>query len=124
MPASYLNARIRSIGHALRGLGSLIRTQPNARIHLAATVVVFAAGAWFGLSAIEWCLIAVAVFCVWMAEAFNTALEALVDLASPEIHPLAARAKDAAAGAVLVAAIGALVIGVIVFGPRLLALVH
>ena len=122
MPASYLNARMRSIGNALRGLGLLIRTQPNARIHLAATAAVCAAGAWFGLSAIEWCLIAVAVFCVWMAEAFNTALESLVDLASPELHPLAARAKDAAAGAVLVAAIGALVIGVIIFAPRLWAM--
>ena len=124
MPSSYLNGRLRSFGHAFRGLKVLLQTQQNARIHVAATVMVVAAGALFAISPAEWALVALAVASVWAAEALNTAIEFLVDLASPEFHPLAAKAKDVAAGAVLVAAIGSLVVGVLVFGPYVLKLLQ
>jgi diacylglycerol kinase (ATP) len=122
MPNAYLSGRLRSFGHALRGLKLLLQSQPNARIHALATVLVLTAGALVRLSPAEWALIALAVAGVWATEALNTAIEFLVDLASPELHPLAAKAKDAAAGAVLVAAIGALIVGVLVFGPHVLKL--
>ena len=124
MPSSYLNGRLRSFGHAFRGLKVLLQTQHNARIHAAATLLVLAAGALFGISPVEWALVALAVASVWTAEALNTAIEFLVDLASPELHPLAAKAKDVAAGAVLVAAIGSLIVGVLVFGPHVLKLLQ
>ena len=120
MPTTYLTGRLRSFGYAFRGLGLLLRTQHNAWIHAAATVLVIAAGALFGISPAEWGLIALAVVCVWTTEALNTAIEFLVDLASPDLHPLAAKAKDVAAAAVLVAAIGSLVIGALVFVPYVL----
>jgi len=113
---------MQSFGHAVRGLGVLLRTQHNARIHAAATVLVIAAGALARISTVEWALVALAVAGVWAAEALNTSIEFLVDLTSPEPHPLAARAKDVAAGAVLVAAVGAAIVGGFVFGPHILAL--
>jgi len=124
MPSSYLSARRRSFGHAFRGLKVLLRTQQNARIHAVATVLVVAAGAMFRISPAEWALIVLAIVCVWVAEAINTAIEFLVDLVSPEPHPLAGKAKDAAAGAVLVAAIGAAIIGGFVFGPYIVSLLE
>jgi len=102
----------------------LLRSQHNARIHAVATILVVAAGALFGFSPAEWALIALAIACVWAAEALNTAIEFLVDLASPEHHPLAGKAKDVAAGAVLVAAIGSLVVGALVFGPHVLRMLE
>lgn len=122
MQTSYLTGRLRSFGHALRGLKVLLQTQPNARIHAAATVVVVAAGALAGISPAEWALIALAAVCVWATEALNTSIEFVVDLVSPELHPLAGKAKDVAAAAVLVAALGSVVVGVLVFGPHVLKL--
>ena len=122
MPESYLNGRLRSFGYAFRGLKVLLQSQQNARIHALATVLVVVAGVVLRLSPVEWGLVALAIAGVWAAEAINTAIEALVDLASPEHHPLAARAKDVAAGAVLAAAIGSAVVGGFVFGPHLLRL--
>lgn len=95
----------------------MLQTQHNARIHALATIVVVIAGALIRISPTEWALIALAILCVWVAEALNTAIEFVVDLVSPDHHPLAGRAKDVAAGAVLVAAIGATIVGGIVFGP-------
>jgi len=122
MPESYLNGRLRSFGFAFRGLKVLLQSQQNARIHALATVLVVVAGAILRLSSVEWGLVALAIAGVWAAEAINTAIEALVDLTSPEHHPLAAKAKDVAAGAVLAAAIGSAVVGGFVFGPHLLRL--
>lgn len=99
----------------------MLLSQPNARVHLAATVAVVIAGFGFGLGASEWCWIVLAVVMVWTTEALNTALEFLTDVASPEFHPLAGKAKDVAAGAVLISAIGAVIIGVIVFAPYVVA---
>jgi diacylglycerol kinase len=108
-----------SFGYALRGIGCLLRTQANARIHLAATIVVVAGGFLLGVSRPEWCALIAAIGLVWTAEGLNTAIEAVVDLASPERDPLAERAKDTAAGAVLLAALAASAIGAIVFIPHI-----
>ena len=124
MPTSYLTGRLRSFGHAFRGLAILLRTQHNARIHALATILVVAVGALLRISPAEWALIALAIVCVWVAEALNTSIEFLVDLASPERHPLAAKAKDVAAGAVLIAAIGSVIVAVLVFGPSVLRLLE
>jgi diacylglycerol kinase (ATP) len=112
--------RLRSFKFALRGLAVMLRSQHNAWIHAVATLLVIAAGLWLRLSAADWCWIVLAVVSVWTAEALNTAFEFLADVASPDFHPTVAKAKDVAAGAVLVTAVGAVVIGLLVLGPRLL----
>ena len=114
-----LAGRVASFGFALRGLWILVATQANARIHTVATVLVIGAGFWFALTRLEWCAVVVAIGLVWIAEGLNTALEFLTDLVSPEHHPLAGKAKDVAAGAVLAASIAAAIVGAIIFGPRL-----
>lgn len=112
-------ARLRCFADAAAGLAYVLRSQTNAQIHAVATFAVVGAGFYFRLQRGEWAMIVAAIALVWTAEALNTAIEAVVDLVSPEQHPLAGRAKDAAAGAVLAAAIGAAIIGAIVFGPKL-----
>ncbi len=111
-------ARLHSFRYALAGLRTLLLTQHNAWLHAAATVLVTGAGLYFGLSLAEWCWLVLAMTLVWMAEALNTALEFLADAVTQEFHPLILQAKDVAAAAVLIAAIGALVIGLLVFGPH------
>ena len=113
----------RSFGYALRGLGMMLTTQANARIHAGATLLAVAAGFWFRISRGEWCAVVAVIGLVWTAEGVNTALETVVDLVSLDPHPLAGRAKDVAAGAVLCAALAALVIGALIFGPRVWALI-
>ena len=113
---------LHSCAYALQGMVFLGRTQPNARLHLLAAVLVCAAGAYVGLRREEWLWIAAAIVLVWSAEAFNTALEQLADAFYPERHPGIGRAKDTAAAAVLIAALGAVVIGLLVFIPHLAAL--
>jgi diacylglycerol kinase (ATP) len=125
MPSKFsLRARIASFGYAFRGLGELLATQHNAWIHAAATAVVCAFAVGLGISAGEWLAVVLAIAAVWSAEAMNTAFEALCDVVSPDHHPLVQRAKDVAAGAVLVSATGAAAVGLIVFAPRLLSLVR
>jgi|SRR5579862_2159741 len=116
------DGRIRSIGFAIRGIRTMVASQHNAWIHAAATVVVVAAGLVLGLSTSEWCWIVLAIVSVWTAEALNTAFEFLTDVASPTFHPIAGKAKDVAAGAVLLSAIGAVIIGALVFWPKVVAL--
>ena len=116
--------RLQSFAYALQGLAHLVRTQPNARVHLLAAVLVCIAGAYFGLSRAEWLWIAAAITLVWSAEAFNTALEQLADALHPKQHPAIGRAKDLAAAAVLIAAMGAAVIGMLVFVPHLVSMVQ
>jgi diacylglycerol kinase (ATP) len=115
------SGRIRSVKCALRGIQVMLVSQHNAWIHVIATVCVLAAGLIFGLTTAEWCWITLAVVAVWTAEALNTAFEFLTDVASPEFHPLAGKAKDVAAGAVLIAALGAVAIGLLIFGPHVLS---
>lgn len=107
---------------AMRGIGEAAATERSFRIELAAAVAAFGLGAALGLSRGEWALLSVVVALVLAAELFNTALEAVVDLVSPQYHPRARRAKDAAAGAVLMMALGAVAVGLALFLPRLLAL--
>lgn len=109
-----------SFRHAFAGLGYALRTQRNARIHLLIAAGVVALGLRLGLSRWEWVVIALTIGFVLVAELFNTVVEAVVDLASPEIHPLARVAKDVAAGAVLLAAILSVVIGLLILGPHLI----
>ncbi len=119
-PSLSFSGRIRSIACAIQGIRTMIRSQHNAWVHAAATILVLTAGIFFRLRAAEWCWITLAIVSVWTAEALNTAFEFLTDVASPEFHPLAAKAKDVAAGAVLIAAAGAIIIGLFIFGPKLL----
>lgn len=114
-----LGARIRSFGYAFRGLGFMLRTQHNAWIHLIATGAVVAAGVGVNLSFHDWRWIVLAVGFVWAAEIVNTAFEHLCDVVQPEFHVSVRAAKDVAAGAVLVAAVVAVIIGALVFLPYL-----
>ena len=109
---------------AVRGIATMLKTQHNAWLHAAATVLVVATGLFLRLSLAEWCWIVLAITSVWTAEALNTAFEFLTDVASPDFHPIAEKAKDVAAGAVLLAAIGSAAIGALVLGPRILDLIR
>ncbi len=111
--------RLRSFIFAIKGVKWLLKTQHNAWIHLFATVVVIAAGFWFSLTAVEWALVALAIGFVFAAETFNTAIEMLVDKISPDYDAMAGRIKDLAAGAVLLAALTAVVVGIMVFGRKI-----
>lgn len=111
---------IRSFRNAVTGLRYAIGHQPNARIHLVITMSMLVLAAWLGLEATEWSVLLLAAGLVWAAELSNTALEAAVDLASPEQRELARIAKDVSAGAVLAAAIAAAAVGILILGPRLL----
>ncbi len=114
--------RIESFRYAGQGIAHMLRTQHNAWIHAALTLAVVAAGLALGVSKADWCWLILAMASVWTAESFNTALEIIVDIASPEHRPAAGRAKDVAAGAVLLCAVGATAIGLLVFLPRIVAL--
>jgi diacylglycerol kinase (ATP) len=114
-----IGARLRSFVYAGRGVRFML-SDHNAWIHALATVVVLLAGAYFGLDRYEWIAVVVAIVAVWTAEALNTAFERLCDVASPDFHPLVEQAKDVAAGAVLIAAVGAAAVGGLVFLPHLL----
>jgi diacylglycerol kinase (ATP) len=112
--------RLDSFRHAFRGWWYTIRTQRNAWIHAIASIGAAVVSLWLGLKPLEWAVIFLAMGIVWIAEFFNTALESVVDLASPDIHPLAGVAKDVAAAAVLVSAGTALLTGLMIIGPPLL----
>lgn len=117
-----LRKRAESFRYAIRGVGLVLRSQHNAWIHAAATIAVVAAACALPLTRGEWCWLVAAIVAVWCCEALNTAVERLADAAVPERHPLVEEAKDAAAGAVLIAAAGAVTIGCLVLGPHLFSL--
>ena len=106
--------RARSFRYALAGVAYMLRSQHNAWLHLAITVLVCLAGWWLSISAADWRWIVAAIVLVWVAETMNTAFE---DVVSPEFHVSVARAKDIAAGAVLICAGGSALIGVLTFWP-------
>ena len=116
---TFLLSRIAAFGHAFRGWGHVLRTQHNAWIHSAIATVVVILGLWIGLPARDWAIIVLTIAMVFTAEFINTAIEAVVDLASPVHHPLAKVGKDVGAGAVLVAALAAIVVGLLILGPPL-----
>ena len=110
---------ISSFRFAFAGLRHLLRTQRNARIELAIGVAAIVAGLVLGLTPAEWAALVVTICLVLILEGLNTSLELAVDLASPAIHPKAKAAKDLAAGMVLIAAMGSVAVGVLLFGPKL-----
>jgi diacylglycerol kinase len=112
-----ITARLNSITYALTGIGHLIRGEHNAWIHFAATILVISLGSYFSISTMAWIALVLAISTVWLAEGMNTAIEVLADAVSQEQNTLIAKAKDVAAGAVLLTAIGAAVIGALVFYP-------
>ncbi|KAA3644834.1 MAG: diacylglycerol kinase family protein [Chloroflexi bacterium] len=115
----FITTRIKSFGHAFAGWAYVLRTQRNTWIHALISIAVFIVGLWLRLGRLEWGLIIISGTLVWLAEFLNTALEAIVDLASPEQHPLAKVGKDVGAAAVLIAALAAVLIGLLVLGPPL-----
>lgn len=117
-----LEKRVASFKYAFNGIALLFKSQPNARIHLGVTLAVIGAGWYFRISVQEWILLVLTVGSVLAAEGFNTALEFLTDLVSPEYHELAGKTKDVAAGAVLIAAFAAVGVGLLIFGPKIVAL--
>lgn len=112
-------ARARSFKHAFRGVGIIFKTQHNAWIHGLVAIVVIVLGFWLNISEGEWAVILLAITSVLAAEAFNTAMEIDMDLTSPHYHPYARDTKDVAAAAVLITVIGASIIGLVIFIPKL-----
>jgi diacylglycerol kinase len=115
----FLRTRALAFRYAFAGWRHVLRTQRNAWIHTVASLLVFSLSAWLGLSRTEWAIILLTVTSVWMAEFINTALESVVDLASPERHELARISKDVGAAAVLIAAINSVLVGLLILGPPL-----
>ncbi|RMD73512.1 MAG: diacylglycerol kinase family protein [Chloroflexi bacterium] len=105
--------------YAFAGIGYLVRTQRNFQIHLLIGSIAIALGVVLRITRAEWMILSLTIGMVLAAEGFNTAIEAVVDLATRERHPLAQIAKDVAAGTVLICACIAVVIGTLMFGPRL-----
>lgn len=116
-----LVARARSFAYAGRGIVAMVATQHNAWIHAVATTAVVTLGALVGVSRYDWALLLLAISIVWVAEAMNTAIEALADALVPQQHVLIERAKDVAAGGVLIAAVVAAIVGFLILGPPLMA---
>jgi len=115
----FIVSRTISFGHAFRSWYHVLRTQHNAWIHSAVAMVVILLGLWLGLPARDWAVLVLAIAMVFTAEFINTSIEAVVDLASPAHHPLAKVGKDVGAAAVLVAALSAILIGLLLLGPPL-----
>jgi diacylglycerol kinase len=114
---------IQSIGLSWSGIILALRTEPHMRFHLTSGIIVTTVALILGLNRFEWIALIIAMAIVIAAELLNTAIENVVDLVSPERHPLAKAAKDTAAGGVLVAAIAAAVIGILVLGPHLVDII-
>jgi diacylglycerol kinase len=113
-------SRIASFRYALAGWLFMLRYQKNVRIQAAASILVFTVGLWLTLTPVEWAILILIITINWMTEFLNAAVEAVVNLASPTIHPMARVAKDVAAAATLLAAVAAAIIGGLILGPPLL----
>lgn len=116
-----LSKVLRSFRYAGRGIIDLFRYENNAKVHLAVAIFVVVMGVWLGLSVTEWALISTQIGLVLAAEGFNTALEKLCDRVTTEQDPLIRAAKDLASGAVMILCIVAVLVGLLIFGPRLYA---
>jgi diacylglycerol kinase len=113
----FLTSRARSFRNAFSGWWYVIRTQRNAWIHAVISVSVILICLWLKLSMRDWAVICLAIAIVWAAEFFNTALEVMVDLSSPDQHNLAKTSKDVGAAAVLIAAAASVLVGLLILGP-------
>ena len=118
---TFFHSRVAAFGHAFRGWMYVLKTQQNAWIHTLFATAVILVGLWVGLKTTDWAVIVLTIAMVFTAEFINTAIEAVVDLASPVHHPLAKVGKDVGAGAVLVSALAGIVIGLLIIGPPLWA---
>ncbi|WP_244554669.1 diacylglycerol kinase family protein [Pontibacter indicus] len=114
---SYIKSRLNSFRFAFNGLSAVFRFEPNMRLHVLSSIVVLGMAYGFDVTRMEWCLLILCIGMVWVAEIFNTSIETLTNLVSPEHNPLAGKTKDLAAGAVLMAAITAAVVGLFIFIP-------
>lgn len=117
----FFNSRVASFRYAFHGWRHVFRTQQNMWIHVTIAILVFLAALWLGLAARDWAVLVLTSAVVFSAEFINTAIEAVVDLASPEAHPLAKIGKDVGAAAVLAAALAAILVGLLILGPPLWA---
>lgn len=118
-PRSPWQILVNSFGHAFAGVWHALCTQQNMRIHVIATLAVIVLGTYLGLEATQWAVLTLTIGLVLAAEMFNTVAEAAMDAATTEYHPLIKIAKDVAAGAVLIAAIVAVIVGLLILGPPL-----
>ncbi len=116
---TFFLSRIASFGHAFRGWAYVMQTQHNARIHAVAATLVFILGRWLKIPARDWAILILTISMFFAADFINTAIEAVVDLASPQKHPLGKVGKDVGAAAVLIAALSAVLIGLLILGPPL-----
>ncbi|MBJ6117642.1 diacylglycerol kinase family protein [Pontibacter sp. BT310] len=121
---SYFKKRYNSFKFALQGLNSAVRSEPHMRLHVLSAIGVIVAGFLFDVTKTEWCLLAGSIGLVITAEIFNTSIETLTNLVSPQHNPLAGKTKDLAAAAVLVTAITAAIVGLIIFTPYVLDLLN
>lgn len=112
--------RVKSLGYALAGWLYMLRHQKNTRIMSVASVIVFGMALWLQIDLVGWAVLVITITTVWMAEFLNAAVEAVVNLASPEFHPMAKVAKDVAAAAVLLGAVASIIVGLLIMGPPLL----
>jgi diacylglycerol kinase len=117
MIGRFILRRLKAFRHAFAGWFYVLQTQENAWLHATATIAVVLLAAWLKIPARDWAVLLLAIALVWTAEFLNTALEAVVDLASPMKHPLAKVGKDVGAAAVLIAALASVLIGLLVLGP-------
>ena len=115
----FFMSRIAAFGHAFRGWSHVLKTQQNAWIHSVIATAVIVLGLWVNLQPRDWAVLVLTIAMVFTAEFINTAIEAVVDLASPVHHPLAKVGKDVGAAAVLVAALAAVLVGLLILGPPL-----
>ncbi|MCM1152039.1 MAG: diacylglycerol kinase family protein [Muribaculum sp.] len=116
-------ARGRSFRYAAKGISTLFKHEHNARIHLCVAIAVILCGFILRISVNEWCLVSICIGSVLAAEGFNSAIETLADKISPDYDPLIGKAKDLAAGAVLLTVGGVVITGLIIFIPKLTTLI-
>ncbi len=114
---SFIKKRFQSFKPAFEGWLAVLRTQENSWVHAFVSILAIFLGFWLKIDPLEWVLILLTMALVWITEFLNTALEVIVDLASPESHPLAKKGKDIGAAAVLISALVAVIIGLIIFAP-------
>lgn len=114
-------SRLKSLRYALAGWLYMLKYQKNTRIQAVVSIIVFGAGLWLALPPFEWAILILIITINWMAEFVNAAIEAAVNLASPDLHPMARVGKDVGAAAVLLTSVAAVIIGALILGPPLLA---
>jgi diacylglycerol kinase len=114
-------SRATSLGYAIAGWLYMLRRQKNTRIQAVATILVFLFALWLQIDTVSWAILVLAITIVWMAEFINAAVEAVINLATPELHPMAKVGKDVASAAVLLGVVASVMIGLLLLGPPLLA---